>query len=54
MDTGEASREFGEFEYRTRESWSRARRIVVKAEHLAKGANPRYVVTSLRNASETR
>ncbi len=30
-----------------RESWSRARRVVVKAEHLAKGANPRYVVTSL-------
>ena len=29
------------------ESWSRERRVVAKAEHLAKGANPRFVVTSL-------
>jgi hypothetical protein len=28
-------------------SWSRARRVVAKAEHLEKGANPRFVVTSL-------
>ena len=28
-------------------SWSRARRVVAKAEHLAKGSNPRFVVTSL-------
>jgi hypothetical protein len=47
LGTGEASRVFGEFEYRTRKTWSRARRVVVKAEHLAKGANPRYVVTSM-------
>ena len=33
--------------YRTLESWSRKRRVVAKAEHLAKGANPRFVVTSL-------
>jgi hypothetical protein len=49
LDTGEPSRVFGEFTYRTRKSWSRARRVVVKAEQLAKGANPRYVVTSLRS-----
>jgi len=48
LRTGEASRVFADFQYRTRKSWSRARRVVVKAEHLAKGANPRYVVTSLR------
>jgi hypothetical protein len=48
LRTCEPSRVFGEFQYRTRKSWSRARRVVVKAEHLAKGANPRYVVTSLR------
>ena len=30
-----------------RDSWSRERRVVAKAEHLAKGANPRFVVTSL-------
>ena len=47
LETKRASRVFDEFNYRTRESWSRARRVVVKAEHLAKGANPRYVVTSL-------
>jgi hypothetical protein len=47
LDTCEPSRVFGELQYRTRKTWSRARRVVVKAEHLAKGANPRYVVTSL-------
>lgn len=45
--TGEAARVFQEFSYRTRESWSRARRVVAKAEHLEKGSNPRFVVTSL-------
>ncbi len=33
--------------YQTRDSWSRERRVVGKAEHLAKGPNPRFVVTSL-------
>lgn len=47
LTRGEASRVFGEFAYQTRTSWSRARRVVAKAEHLAKGANPRFVVTSL-------
>jgi hypothetical protein len=45
--TGRAARVFKEFRYQTRESWSRARRVVAKAEHLEKGANPRFVVTSL-------
>ena len=45
--TGEATRVFAEFGYRTRKSWSRTRRVVAKAEHLSKGANPRFVVTSL-------
>jgi len=45
--TGQAARVFQEFSYQTRESWSRARRVVAKAEHLEKGANPRFVVTSL-------
>ena len=38
--TGRAARRFREFWYQTRESWSRARRVVAKAEHLEKGANP--------------
>jgi DDE family transposase len=45
--TGEAARVFKEFIYQTRDSWTRARRVVAKAEHLEKGANPRFVVTSL-------
>jgi hypothetical protein len=46
-ETGQASRVFKDFHYRTLDSWSRTRRVVGKAEHLAKGANPRFVVTSL-------
>ena len=38
---------FTDLRYRTLDSWSRERRVVAKAEHLAKGANPRFVVTSL-------
>ena len=47
VTTGAPSRRFREFGYRTRTSWSRTRRVVAKAEHLAKGSNPRFVVTSL-------
>ncbi len=46
-ETGRAARFFREFDYQTRKSWSRARRVVAKAEHLEKGENPRFVVTSL-------
>src|SRR2546426_9791609 len=46
-ETGRAARFFREFYYRTRKSWSRRRRVVAKAEHLEKGENPRFVVTSL-------
>jgi hypothetical protein len=44
---GQAVQVFKEITYQTRESWSRARRVVAKAEHLEKGSNPRFVVTSL-------
>ncbi len=47
VQTGLAARRFRELRYRTRESWSRTRRVVAKAEYLAKGANPRFVVTNL-------
>ena len=47
-ETGRAARIFKEFYYQTRKSWSRRRRVVAKAEHLEKGENPRFVVTSLR------
>jgi len=45
--TKQASRVFKDFRYRTKKSWSCERRVVGKAEHLAKGENPRFVVTSL-------
>jgi hypothetical protein len=46
--TGKAARRFLDFRYRTLDTWSRARRVVGKAEHTPKGANPRFVVTSLK------
>lgn len=45
--SGQAARIFRDFTYRTRKSWSGQRRVIGKAEHLAKGANPRFIVTSL-------
>jgi hypothetical protein len=58
--TGKAARVFKDFAYQTEKTWSRARRVVGKAEHLPPvndrgndrgndrdGANPRFVVTSL-------
>jgi hypothetical protein len=45
--TNQPSRVFKDLPYRTHKSWSRERRVVGKAEHLAKGSNPRFVVTSL-------
>jgi hypothetical protein len=40
-------REFAEFEYQTVRSWSRARRVIGKAEVTAQGRNPRFLVTNL-------
>jgi hypothetical protein len=45
--TKQPARVFTELRYQTLETWSRERRVVAKAEHLDKGANPRFVVTSL-------
>jgi hypothetical protein len=44
---GASVREYVEFEYRTHESWSRARRVIGKAEIMSQGENPRFVVTNL-------
>ena len=46
--TRKPARVFKELDYRTKTSWSKSRRVVAKAEHLEKGANPRFIVTSLR------
>jgi hypothetical protein len=48
--TGKPARYFKEFKWRTRRSWSRARRVVGKAEFTTDEANPRFVVTSLKRA----
>ena len=46
-ETGQTARVFCELLYQTRETWTRERRVVGKAEYLDKGPNPRFVVTSL-------
>jgi hypothetical protein len=45
--TTQASRVYKDFEYQTLKSWSKSRRVIGKAEYVAKGENPRFVVTSL-------
>ena len=45
--TGKPARRFAEFSYQTHDSWSRARRVVAKAEQIEGKENARYVVTSL-------
>lgn len=45
--SGQAARVFMDFAYRTRDSWSCARRVIGKAEYLTQGENPRFIVTSL-------
>jgi hypothetical protein len=46
-ESGKPERIFKELRYQTLKSWSCERRVVAKAEHLPKGANPRFIVTSL-------
>jgi hypothetical protein len=48
--TGKPARCFKDFRWTTRDSWSRKRRVVAKAEFTAGEANPRFVVTSLRRS----
>ena len=49
--TGKPARTFKEFRWTTRDSWSRERRVVAKAEFTEGEANPRFVVTSLTRAA---
>jgi Transposase DDE domain group 1 len=48
--TGQPARRFKEFQWTTRDSWSRRRRVIAKAEYTRGEANPRFVVTSLTRA----
>ncbi len=43
--TGQPQRLFGSFGYAAA-TWDRRRRVIVKAEHNAQGANPRFLVTN--------
>jgi hypothetical protein len=45
--TGVSTRVFAEFAYQTKSSWSRQRRVIGKAEVMADGDNPRFIVTNL-------
>ena len=44
--TGQPQRVFGSFSYGAG-TWDRPRRVIVKAEHTAKGTNPRFVVVNV-------
>ena len=46
--SGRAERVFRDLMWSTRDSWSRRRRVVAKAEWTTQGANPRFIVTSLK------
>ena len=49
--SGNKQRRFDEFGYAAK-TWDRRRRVLVKAEHTARGSNPRYVVTNLSGAPQ--
>ncbi|TIP94985.1 MAG: IS1380 family transposase [Mesorhizobium sp.] len=46
--SGQAARVFRDFMWSTKDSWSRRRRVIAKAEWTTLGANPRFIVTSLK------
>lgn len=47
LQTGRAARYFTHFQWITRKSWTRARRVIAKAEYMAQGPNARFIVTNL-------
>jgi Transposase DDE domain group 1 len=49
--TGKPARRFKDFRWSTRDSWSRIRRVIGKAEWTEGEANPRFLVTSLPAAA---
>jgi hypothetical protein len=49
--SGEKSRLFGEISYAA-QSWTKERRVIVKAEVMDKGENPRFVVTNMAGTPE--
>ncbi len=51
MQTQEKQRLFGEVNYAA-DAWDKARRVLVKAGHTAKGSNPRFVVANLEGEAQ--
>lgn len=51
--SGTAERAFTEFQYQTKKSWKRPRRVIAKAEQLPGRANPRFIVTNLDDPNLT-
>jgi hypothetical protein len=49
--SGGKVRLFTQFKYKAK-TWDKKRRVIAKAEHNERGANPRYVVTNLEGRSE--
>lgn len=45
--TGQTQRVFGQFRYAAG-TWKRDRRVIVKAEHMRRGPNTRFIVTNLK------
>ena len=52
VQTREKQRLFGEVHYAA-DTWDKARRVLVKAEHTDQGSNPRFVVTNLERPAQT-
>ncbi len=50
-DSGIKQRLSGEFSYGAK-TWGRERRVIARLEHYARGANPRFIVTSLTGDAE--
>jgi len=49
--SGHKVRLFGQFQYKAK-TWDKKRRVIAKAEHSDRGANPRYVVTNLEGGCQ--
>ena len=51
LQTGKKQKQFSETQYAAG-TWDKERRVIIKAEHLEKGSNPRFVVTSLSGSPD--
>jgi len=51
LATEQKARLFGQFAYQAK-SWDRPRQVMVKAEHHAGGANPRFILTNLAGEAQ--